>query len=214
MPEETGDLRKVATNWRQRSRDVKPSPFGKEEDSETSCERVLLLVPQSTRLVSGRRLHWLRMLVDHLMSRREVGRFALREKSCGNRPILALPILQPLLSPKSSATPLLAVVMDRWPSFSRFGSRKLARCHRCLNGWRSLTPARTRRAIQACACLGRHRSTAHTSKSHVGFPHVSIGGSGTEKNSWLVAIAAFETGVSTKTGVRDGIGLHGPALVQ
>ena len=29
---------------------------------------------------------------------------------------------------------LLAAMMDRWPSFSRFGSRKLPRFHRCLKG--------------------------------------------------------------------------------
>ena len=42
-------------------------PAGKEEDSETSDESGPLPVPKSARVVSGRRHHRLRMLVDHLM---------------------------------------------------------------------------------------------------------------------------------------------------
>ena len=44
---------------------------------------------------------------------------------------------------------LLAAVMDRWPSCSRSGSRKLSRFHQCLKEWRQLALARTRRAMQA-----------------------------------------------------------------
>ena len=58
-------------------------------------------------------------------------------------------VFERLLCPGSSASPFLAAVMDRWPSFSRFGSRKLPRFHRCLQGWPQLTPARTRRAMPA-----------------------------------------------------------------
>ena len=39
---------------------------------------------------------------------------------------------------------LLAAVMDRWPSSSRFGSSKLPKFHRGLKGRRQLAPARTR----------------------------------------------------------------------
>ena len=39
--------------------------------------------------------------------------------------------------------------MDRWSSFSRFGSRKLPTFHRCLQVWRQLTPARAQRAMPA-----------------------------------------------------------------
>ena len=42
---------------------------GKEEGSETSDENWQLLEPKSARVVSGRRHHHLRMLVDHLMRR-------------------------------------------------------------------------------------------------------------------------------------------------
>ena len=38
---------------------------------------------------------------------------------------------------------LRAAVMDRWPSFSRSGSRKLLRFHQCLKELRQLTPAQT-----------------------------------------------------------------------
>ena len=44
---------------------------------------------------------------------------------------------------------LLAAVVDCWPSFSLFGSRKLPRFHRCLKGLRQLTTARIRRAMPA-----------------------------------------------------------------
>ena len=51
-------------------------------------------------------------------------------------------------------TLLLAAVMDRWPSFSRFGSRKVLKFHRCLRGWRHLAPARTLRSMQTLVWEG------------------------------------------------------------
>ena len=46
---------------------VQGQSAGQEEDSETSDENGLLLVPKSARVVSRRQHHRLRMLVDHLM---------------------------------------------------------------------------------------------------------------------------------------------------
>ena len=46
----------------------------------------------------------------------------------------------------------LAAVMDRWPSFNRFGSRTLPSYHRCWTAWRKHTPARTRRATPLELC--------------------------------------------------------------
>ena len=39
--------------------------------------------------------------------------------------------------------------MDRGPSFSRSGSRKLPRSHRCLKEWRQHTPVRAQQATPA-----------------------------------------------------------------
>ena len=44
---------------------------------------------------------------------------------------------------------LLAVVMDRWPSCRRSGSRELPKFHRSLKEWWQFTPARIRRAPPA-----------------------------------------------------------------
>ena len=122
---------------------------------------------KSTRVVSGRRHHRLRMLVDHLISKgcenprnetesphcsrsipqsraethASTGRRRRNRRCPGS-------VLQGLLSPGSSSL-LLVAVMYRWPSFSRFGSRKLPRFHPCFTGWRQLTLARTRRAMPA-----------------------------------------------------------------
>ena len=48
---------------------VQGQPAGKEEDGETNDESGPLPVPKSARVVSGRRHHRLRMLIDHLMCR-------------------------------------------------------------------------------------------------------------------------------------------------
>ena len=116
---------------------------------------------------------------------------------------------------------LLAAVMDRWPSSSRFGSRKLPRFHRCSKRRRQLTPGVHPSKVGACA--GRHCSdTLLNQPLMAGFipivlvtymrpselltlrkrdlapPLISV------LPFWSVVIAASETGVSTKTGVRDG----------
>ena len=57
---------------------------------------------------------------------------------------------------------LLAAVMDRWPSFSRSGSRKRSRFHQCLKEWWQFTPARTQQTKLAPVCC----STPHPSTHH------------------------------------------------
>ena len=59
-------------------------PAGKEEDSETSDENGPLPVPKSARVVSGRRHHRLRMLVDLLVYRDRIEIVAPGAKSCGD----------------------------------------------------------------------------------------------------------------------------------
>ena len=119
---------------------------------------------------------------------------------------------------------LLAAVVDRSPPFSHFGSRKLPSFHRCLQGWRQLTPARTRRAIPVPAWEGIASQLTLLNNLHmagivhpqlVDDAHASVRSSGIEKEDidpmlvpllpcWSIVIAASETGVSTKTGTRDG----------
>ena len=113
----------------------------------------------------------------------------------------------------------LAAVMDLWPSFSRFGSSTLPKFHQCLMEWRQLTPARTQQTMPAPVWEGRPSLLDH--------PHVAafilILLVTFIRPSWLLAlktkdlvpplvlllpcrfvvIAASETGVSTKRGVRD-----------
>ena len=43
--------------------------------------------------------------------------------------------------------------MDRWPLFSRFGSRILPRFHYCLKGWRQLTQDLVPRLVPPLLCL-------------------------------------------------------------
>ena len=62
----------------------KGQPAGKEEDSESNDESWPLPVPKSARAVSGRQHHRLRILTDHLMSRRTVAQVAPRAVSCEN----------------------------------------------------------------------------------------------------------------------------------
>ena len=113
--------------------------------------------------------------------------------------------------------------MDRWPSFNHFRSRKLPRSHRCLEGWRHVTLACTRRAMLAPVWEGI--ATQLTLLNH---PHAAmfilILRVTYMRPSWLLAlkkmdlvttpaslfpcwsvvIAFCETGVSTKTRIRDG----------
>ena len=154
-------------------------PAGKEEDSDTSDENGPPLVPNSARVVSGRQHHCLRMLVDHLMCRdgrseeslpeQRAERTLAARRNYQNRSRDVPQICKGARAPSGRrprnrwcfcndrlvqgvqhhpGSQLLAV-MDRWPSFSRFGSSKLPRFFCCLKVWRQLTPARTRRAMPA-----------------------------------------------------------------
>ena len=110
---------------------------------------------------------------------------------------------------------LLAAVMDRWPSFSRFGSRKLSRFHRCFKVWNSSHL----RSLND-QCLNHTCNTTHPSQSP-SFGSVRPHFAGNvhlltlrKKDlapplvpllpCWSIVIPASEAGVSTKTGTRDG----------
>ena len=76
-----------------------------------------------------------------------------------------------------------------WPSFSRFGSRKLPRFHRCLKKRMATAHAGAYPSSAACTCLGRHCITTHPfqSASHGSFHshlfgdlHASVRASGIE----------------------------------
>ena len=56
-------------------------------------------------------------------------------------------LLKRLLHPESSTLPYFAASCRRDRHRAAFGPRKLRAFHRCPNGWRQLTPARTRQAI-------------------------------------------------------------------
>ena len=58
---------------------------------------------------------------------------------------------------------LLAAVMDRWPSFSRFGSKKLSKFHRCLMVWRTAHTC-THPTSNACSSLRRQCNTTRPSQ--------------------------------------------------
>ena len=155
---------------------VQGQPAGREEDSETSDESGPFPVPNSARVVSGRRHHRLRMLVDHLMcSRWKIGTLALGAKSC-NDPRRKDGIIKPLLGRSSSLhkstrffwskTSRSTVRGSRIPTtaLSRelsITTRKLPRFQRCLKAWRQLTPARTRRAMPAPVWEGIAAQVTH-----------------------------------------------------
>ena len=61
----------ASRSWHAKLLELQGQPAGKEEGSESRDENVPLPVPKSTRVVSGRRHHRLRMLVDHSMCRNE-----------------------------------------------------------------------------------------------------------------------------------------------
>ena len=124
---------------------VQCQPAVKEENTETSDESGPPLVPMSARVMCGRRHHRLRMLVDHFdVSTCKVG-FENVEIDAALAAYSNDCFVQGVHHHRGSQ--LLAAVMDRWPSCSRFRSRKLPRFLRCWKEWRPLTPARTRRAM-------------------------------------------------------------------
>ena len=123
--------------------------------------------------------------------------------------------------------------MDRWLSFSCFGSRKLPRFHRCLSGWRQLTPARSRRAMPApvwegiavqLTFLNQPLRAAFILISLVTYMRPSELLALRNKDRvppllpllpcWSVVIAAFETAVSAKTWSPRWVGPHVPTLAS
>ena len=82
---------------------------------------------------------------------------------------------------------LLAAVMDRWPSFSRSGSRRLLRFHQCLKEWRQLTLARTQQAVPASAWEGIAQRSPFGSvhPRRPGDVHSPVRASGVEKERCL-----------------------------
>ena len=108
---------------------------------------------------------------------------------------------------------LRAAVMNRWPSVSQSGSRKLPTFHQCLKEWRQLTPVRTQLAmpapvwerIAAQVTLLKHLHTAISLATHIR-PSDLLALRKMDFVSplviwlpcWSVVIAASEAGVSTK----------------
>ena len=118
--------------------------------------------PKSARVVSGRRHNCLCMLIDHLMCRDGRSGELILER--------ALPLVEDFEIEEAlvaysndcfvqgvqhhHGSQLLAAVMDRWPPFSRFGSRKLPMPHRCLKVSRHLILARTQQTMPAPVSQG------------------------------------------------------------
>ena len=161
MPDASSDGLSEKFEKFQESREAGAKPAGKEDDSETSVESEPLPVPKSAHVVSGRRHHRLRNLVDHRMCRngmlkesllkRRVVRALTAPRShqsvlgqffqCVKEGVLRLVKDEEVndarvAHPKDCSvlgflhhqgSQLLAAVMDRWPSCSRFGSSELPR---------------------------------------------------------------------------------------
>ena len=78
--------------------------------------------------------------------------------------------------------------MDRWPSFSRSGSRKLLRFHQCLKEWRQFTPARSQHGLPEPGWEGIARRLTLLNHAHMetfvliaGDVHASFRNSGVDK---------------------------------
>ena len=70
--------------------------------------------------------------------------------------------------PLHHGSQVLAAVMGRWPLFSRSGSRKLPRIHRCLKIWPQLTQARARQCgHQSEEALRQHSLFSNISHAFV-----------------------------------------------
>ena len=229
---------------------VQGQPAGKEEDSETSNETKPLDAPRSAR----RRHHRLRMLIDRLMcrdgkmeelllERRAVKTLAARLidqtahgtflKCVKERVFPLVEDVEFYSAPRAQKIALPTMVrsflpvMDRWPSFSRSGSRKLPRFHRYLKERRQLThpTSNASKTIAAQLTLLKHLDMAalmlillvmymrlseflEIKKKDLAPPLVPL------LSGWSVVIAAAETGVSTKTRDRDGSVLMDVSLFQ
>ena len=105
--------------------------------------------------------------------------------------------------------------MDRWLSFSRFGSSKQPKNHRCLTVWRQLTPARTRRAMPALVWKSIATQLAVLNHPHVAASYMRPSELLTLRKKdlvpplvllpcWSIVIAASVPGVSNKTGIPEG----------
>ena len=112
--------------------------------------------------------------------------------------------------------------MDRWLSFSRFGSSKQPKNHRCLTVWRQLTPARTRRAMPALVWKSIAAQLAVLNHPHLAAFIIILLVTNMRPSElltlrkkdlvpplvllpcWSIVIAASVPGVSNKTGIHEG----------
>ena len=135
--------------------------------------------------------HRLRMLVDHLMCRDGRSEESLlerravktRETELSNRSWVAPQVCTEDFEIDGTLVAyLLAAVMDRWLSFTRLGSRKLPRFHRCVQERRQLTLSRTRR-VPAPVWEGTATRLSYGSvhSQLAGDVHASVKASGIEK---------------------------------
>ena len=135
----------------------------------------------------------------------------------------SFPILKPFQEVQHHhSSQHVAAVMDRWPSFSRFGSRKHPDFHLYLHGLRQLTPAPTRRPMPTPFLEGVAAQFSLPNRLHLSaFIHFLLveylrfskflSLKKTDRVApllsllpcWFVVITASETGVSIKTGIRD-----------
>ena len=137
-----GQCQRVSQSWHVKLREFKASPLAKEEDGGTSDESLPMPVLKSAWVMSGRRHHRLRMLVDHLMCRDGRSEESLLERRAV-RALAARRIIKPLLEDSSKFG------KERGPSGRRRRSR---RCHSCVLG-RLLCPRSSPSPwFTACCC--------------------------------------------------------------
>ena len=176
---------------------VQGQPAGKVEGSESSGESGPLPVPKSARVVSGRRHRRLRNVRSTKISNRasDVPQVGARAYApfVRNRRKSAMPCYL-----HHHGSQLHAAVMDRWPSFSRSGSRNFLRFHQCLKG----VPA-TRTCAHPTSnvgtSLGRITGQLHPSQSSpcgsvrphlAGVVHASVRALGVEKEGYCSSACA------------------------
>ena len=205
---------------------VQGQPDAEEEDSQTSDENVPRLVPKSAQL-SGRRHHHQRMLVDNLicrygmsqeslLERRAVGTLANDQTALGTflKFVEDVDIDGALVAYSNDCiaqrvqhhhgSQLRAAVMDRWPSCSRFGSRKLRRPAPVWEGIAAQLTLLNHQHMGAfililLATYMRPSEILAWRKKDLAPPRVPL----LPRRS--IAMAASETGVSTMTGISSWI---------
>ena len=127
----------------------------------------------------------------------------------------------------------MAALMDKVPEFSKLGTRKAPRAWRCLQGWRRLTPGRTRRplplavwaAIATGLCQRGHPQMAvwvllglsaylrPSENMRLRRKDLVPPASGVTR-SWALLVAPEEVGVPTKVNtVDDSVLLDSPWLM-